>query len=219
MSHVARRTEAGQPSPAPDDLIEFGNGLRARLESTGMIGSGEALAVRLALERKLLAALPELAGSRAGSVSRLRVPHIPLATLVYQAGLLPAEPLEAALAEAERRQEPVGRVLTWSGLLSLREVERLLAEQRGLAYVRVRDLDLDERLAAVLPERTASLFNALPLGYLEGAPVVAVSDPTDDVALESITAQVGEPVRFVAAPREEIAVAIPRLYRASEAAA
>ena len=212
VSRSSRRGSSEEP-------VEFGTGLRARLESVGAIGSGDAGTLRRALERKLLAVLPGLAGVQGGSASRLRVPRIPLATLAYQANLVPAGPLEEALAEAERRGEPVGRVLTRTGLLSERDVERLLAEQRGFPYVRVRDVDLDERVSELLPERTAALFAAVPLGYVGGALVVAVADSTDDVAMESITAEVGEPVAFVAAPRDDVGIALRRLYGAEELAA
>ena len=219
MNQVALRREVTRSysgSYGSDEPVEFGNGLRARLENVGVIGEDGAVMERRALERKLLFALPELAGVRGGLPPRLRVPHTPFATLVYHAKLVAAEPLEHALAEAERRKEPVGRVLTACGLLSERDVERVLAEQRGLAYVRVHGLDLDPRLSGVLPARTASTFNALPLGYLEDVPVVAVADPTDDVAMERIAAQAGEVVTFVASSPHDIAAGRRRLYGPDE---
>jgi MshEN domain len=222
MNHIALRRDAA-PSyghfHARDEPVEFGIGLRARLEGAGLIDADDAATERLALERKLLAACPELADVRIEPVRRRRVPHLPFATLVYQANLLPAESLEDALEEAERRSEPVGRVLTRARLLREDEVVWVLAEQRGLAFVRLGRLELDGRLTGLLPHRTALDLSAVPLGYLRQLPVVAVSDPTDDAGRERIAAQLGEVAMFVASPREDVVDALRRLYGPAEAAA
>jgi hypothetical protein len=202
------------------ETTEFGVGLRARLEQTGMTRD-EGARDRVALEQNLLAAYPELRdwarGRRLGR--RRRVPHFPLATLIFQTGYLTEAQLEDALSESEASERRLGAVLAARGWLHESEILRLLAEQRGLPYLDVGRIRLDGRAAAILPAETALRIRALPLGYLYGAPVVAIADPADEASQESIRSRLGTNVAFVVAAAAPIDSGLAVLYGQRAAAA
>jgi hypothetical protein len=158
---------------------EFGTGLRARL--------------RVVHGNSLLARLPEL-----------QPRSEPLGELVLEAGLLTPADLAWALAEAAERRRRLGEILIEEEFVSREDLMRLLAEQRGMPYVDLAAVDPDPNAVRLLPGSTARLFRTLPLGFSRGLLVVAVADPTDELALARTRSFV-EGARFVASSDSEIA--------------
>jgi Type II secretion system (T2SS), protein E, N-terminal domain len=142
-----------------EPTVEFGNGLRARIR---LVHGSHAL----------LAHLPEL-----------KPRAEPLGALVVEAGLVTASDLEWALGEAADRRRRLGEVLLEEEYVSPDELVRLLAEQRGMPFLDLTALEPDPDALRLLPAATARLFRTLPIGFARGLPVVAVADPTDELAL------------------------------------
>jgi Type II secretion system (T2SS), protein E, N-terminal domain len=162
-----------------EPIVAFGNGLRARLR---LIHGSHAL----------LAHLPELEPR----------PE-PLGTLVVEAGLVTPTDLAWALEEAADRRLRLGEVLLEEEYVSHDDLVRLLGEQRGMPYLDLSRLDPDPDALRLLPATTARLFRTLPIGFARGLPVVAVADPTDELALARARSLV-EGARFVASSDREI---------------
>jgi type IV pilus assembly protein PilB len=166
-------------SDTSEPTLEFGNGLRARLRL--VYGS-----------HSLLAHLPEL-----------KPRSEPLGALVVEAGLVTPADLEWALEEAADRRRRLGEVLLEEEYVSPDDLVRLLGEQRGMPYLDLSALDPDPEALRLLPAATARLFRTLPVGFARGLPVVAVADPTDELALARARSFV-EDARFVASSDREI---------------
>ena len=145
-------------------------------------------------------------------------PDAPLGTLIFRAGLLPAETIENALEEGVKTGRRLGEILIERGLIKEEDLTRLLAGQKGLPFVNLRDREIDPRAARLLAEEQARLFTALPIGFEEGVPVVAVADPTNDVLNRNIREAVGQESRFVVAARSEINDMIGEVFTAVLAA-
>jgi hypothetical protein len=163
-----------------EPTLEFGNGLRARLRL--LHGS-----------HALLAQLPQL-----------KPRSEPLGALVVEAGLVTPVDLEWALEEAADRRRRLGEVLLEEEYVSHDDLVRLLGEQRGMPYLDLSALDPDPDALGLLPFATARLFRTLPIGFARGLPVVAVADPTDELALARTRSFVAD-ARFVASSDREIA--------------
>jgi hypothetical protein len=159
--------------------LEFGTGLRARLR---LVHGSHAL----------LADLPDLKPRRE-----------PLGALIVEAGLVTPADVEWALDEAADRRRRLGEVLIEEEYVSRDDLVRLLAEQRGMPYLDLSTVDLDPEALRLLPVSTARLFRTLPVGFARGLPVVAVADPTDELALARARSFV-EHARFVASSDREI---------------
>ncbi len=158
--------------------LEFGAGLRARLQ---LARSGDALLM-----------LPEL-----------QPRSEPLGELVVEAGLVTERDLVRALEQAADRRRRLGEVLLEQQYVSRDDLVRLLGEQRGMPYLDLSGLDLDPAALRLLPTATARLFKTLPIGFARGLPVVAVGDPTDELALARARSFV-EDARFVTSSDREI---------------
>jgi Type II secretion system (T2SS), protein E, N-terminal domain len=133
-------------------------------------------------------------------------PDAPLGTLIFRAGLLPAETIENALEEGVKTGKRLGEILTERGLITEVDLARLLAGQKGLEFVTLREQIVDPSAAGLFTEEQAKLFRALPYGFEDGMPVVAIADPTDEVLLRNIREGLGrEDLKFVVSTRGELA--------------
>ncbi|MEO8291041.1 MAG: hypothetical protein ABI649_08635 [Gaiellaceae bacterium] len=139
-------------------------------------------------------------------------PDAPLGTLIFRAGLLPAETIENALEEGVKTGRRLGEILIERGLLQEEDLTRLLAGQKGLSFVSLREERIDLEATKMLSEDQARLFTALPIRFEEGIPVVAVADPTNDVLTRNIREALGQEARFVVAPRSELNDVIGEAY-------
>lgn len=140
-------------------------------------------------------------------------PDAPLGTLIFRAGLLPAETIESALEEGVKTGKRLGEILTERGLLKEVDLARLLAGQKGLDFVPVREHIVDTAAASLFTLDQARLFRALPYAFEDGVPVVAIPDPTDEVVLRNIREALGrDEVRFVVSTRGEIAEIVEDVY-------
>jgi hypothetical protein len=139
-------------------------------------------------------------------------PDAPLGTLIFRAGLLPAETIENALEEGVKTGRRLGEILIERGLLQEEDLTRLLAGQKGLPFVSLRSEPIDPGATRLLSEDQARLFSALPIRFEEGLPLVAVADPTNDVLNRNIREALGQDVRFVVAGRTELNEVIGEAY-------
>jgi type IV pilus assembly protein PilB len=139
-------------------------------------------------------------------------PDAPLGTLIFRAGLLPAETIENALEEGVKTGRRLGEILIERGLLQEEDLTRLLAGQKGLPFVTLRSEPIDPEATRLLSEDQARLFSALPLRFEEGLPLVAVADPTNDVLNRNVREALGQDVRFVVAGRTELNEVIGEAY-------
>jgi len=159
--------------------LEFGTGLRARLQ---LLRGAQAL----------LTALPDLSPRSE-----------PLGALVVEAGLVTPGDLELALGLAADRRRRLGEVLIEQQYVSSSDLLRLLGEQRGMPFLDLSRLDPDPDAARLLPAATARLFRTLPVGFAHGLPVVAIGDPTDELAIARARSFVSE-ARFVTSSDQDI---------------
>jgi hypothetical protein len=139
-------------------------------------------------------------------------PDAPLGTLIFRAGLVPADQLEDALEEGIKRGRRLGEILIERGLISEADLARILAGQKGLPFLEAADLDVDPEAVTLLPEEKARLYRALPVRFDNGVPVVAITDPTNDSVIREVTTAMGLEPYFVVAAKSELVDAISAAY-------
>lgn len=137
---------------------------------------------------------------------------VPLGTLVFRAGLLPEERLEEALHEGMKTGRRLGEILLERGWVSENDLGRLLAGQKGLPFVELDPAAIDPTAPPLLHPEKARLHGALPVGFQDGVPVVAVADPSNDLVVENVRRALAcEPV-LVVAGRDALARTIEQVY-------
>jgi Type II secretion system (T2SS), protein E, N-terminal domain len=129
---------------------------------------------------------------------------VPLGTLIFRAGLLTEEQLEAALQDGIHRGKRLGEVLLERGLVSEGDLGRLLAGQKGLRFVELDAASIDPAAVQLLPVEKARLHSMLPIGFHDGLPVVAVADPSNDLVIENVRRAMNCEPHLVVAGREAL---------------
>src|SRR6266545_5947710 len=146
-------------------------------------------------------------------------PDAPLGTLIFRAGLLPAETIENALEEGVKTGRRLGGILVERNLIKEEDLTRLLAGQKGLPFVSLRERSIEPDAARLLSEDQARLFTALPIGFEKGVPIVAVADPTNDVLNRNIRDALGQETRFIVVARSELNDVIGEIFSGTYEAA
>ncbi len=139
---------------------------------------------------------------------------LPLGALVVLLGLATPADVEEALVEARTNGGRLGEILVAWDLVDERQLARLLADQEELPFLDLGKYDVDPEAAAVLPAALARKHMAIPFHLEDGLALVAVADPTDTEALDSLRAASSRRLRFVVATRSEVAAALAEAFGA-----
>jgi Type II secretion system (T2SS), protein E, N-terminal domain len=137
---------------------------------------------------------------------------VPLGTLVFRAGLLPEERLEEALQEGMKTGRRLGEILLERGWVSENDLGHLLAAQKGLPFVELDPAAIDPTAPPLLHPEKARLHGALPIGFQDGVPVVAVADPSNDLVVENVRRALACEPLLVVAGRDALARTIEQAY-------
>ncbi|MDX1659684.1 MAG: ATPase, T2SS/T4P/T4SS family [Nitriliruptorales bacterium] len=120
--------------------------------------------------------------------------------------------LAAQASGGERRR--LGTTIVELGFCTEQDIADALASQLGLGTVDLAEVAPDAGALARIPRKLADRHHALPLEIDEdGVLVVAMSDPTNVVALDDLKLTAGaRSVRPVVAPESELTEALRRAY-------
>src|SRR4051794_165676 len=143
--------------------------------------------------------------------------HTPIiGDLLVRAGHLTFEQLEQVLAEQRSMAEPVriGELLLSRKWVTPTALAQALAEQYGLEFVDLTQIDFDPEAAALLHEQFARRAQVLPVCFLDEDLVqVAVADPTNLVTTDDLRLALGVGFRVAVANAPVLEEAIARAYQ------
>jgi type IV pilus assembly protein PilB len=139
-----------------------------------------------------------------------------LGALLLREGRLNEDQLAEALAEHSGTGRRLGEIVLERGWVSAEGLARALAQQYDLEFLDLAGTEVDETLAALLPEKFARLYGAMPVRNVDGTIQVAVADPTDLLASDDLRLALGGNIRLAVVVPEELEHAIARAYRVPE---
>jgi len=122
----------------------------------------------------------------------------------------------AALDEQTARGESLGRVLVEIGMLSEAQLVQALARQVGMDFVELTEYPVDRAAVVTIPATVCRRYTVLPVGFADGALVLAMSNPGNVVAVDDARTISGLPVRPVVATHDDLLTAIDRYCRADD---
>ncbi len=136
-----------------------------------------------------------------------------LGEYLLEAGLVTDQQLKEALRRQRQTKEPLGHILSRSGMVSEADVCRVLHEQLGLPIVDLQSIAIDDGVIRLIKEELAKKYTAIPIEVENRSSLrVAMADPLNAAALEDLRFQSGYFVRPVLAPPTEIVEAISKYY-------
>ena len=137
-----------------------------------------------------------------------------LGVVLVRSGVITVNQLGNALGRASERHCNLARVLVEEGFLTEERFVATVAGHLGLEFVDLGTYPVDPAAAQLISEGFARRYLALPIGWRDGALVVAMADPANVFALDDIRQLTGADVAPVVATAGAITTAICK-YQAS----
>jgi len=132
-------------------------------------------------------------------------------------GLLSRRELIEALHEQSEHGGRLGEALLRLKLLNDEQVTHALAEYLSMEYLRLDDVTkIDMNIARVLPEGIAKRFCLVAIGETDNKVVVAMADPLNVIAIDTITLKIKRQIKVVISSPKEIRQAIEVIYHGSD---
>ncbi len=178
--------------------------LAVQATAPGYIPLGQILVQRRIITKRQLSLILER------GQKRLR-----LGELLVRNGTLTETRLQQALAYQQRLQRPIGEVLVKMGLVTDEVMRQALGLQLSIPFVDLDRVDTEPRLARVINANYARRHMLVPIAQVGQMLTVCMDDPTNNSAIEELTASTGYMVNVVTAGQHAIRRAFQRLYEQS----
>ncbi len=132
-------------------------------------------------------------------------------------GLLKHRELIEALNEQRESGGRLGEVLLRLKLLNHEAVTDALAGHLSMEYIRFDDIArIDMNVARMLPESIAKRFCLVATGEIDDKVIVAMADPLNVIAIDTITLKLNRQIKVVLSSTQEIRKAIEVVYHGSD---
>jgi type IV pilus assembly protein PilB len=146
--------------------------------------------------------------SRRGSSTRF------LTDVIVDMGLTPRTRVEEAIESSRSTGTTPERVLLADGALSTDGLARALAERYGLDHLDLSVFSVDMGAANLVTTAAAKRYQAVPVAFIDKRTLlVAMTDPSNVLAVDDIAIMTGYEVRVGVAAPEDIEALIARLDR------
>ncbi len=139
-----------------------------------------------------------------------------LGQLLVADGTISATQLGQALTEQTRTNERLGTVLVGLGFITEEQLIGSLARGYGVSIATLPESAVDADLLQLVPLRTASRYDVIPIGRTDGTLTLAMADPGHLPAIDDVTFVSGLRVVPAIAPLSAIRRAIQLSYPASD---
>ncbi|MFH1841901.1 MAG: ATPase, T2SS/T4P/T4SS family, partial [bacterium] len=146
-------------------------------------------------------------------MSQLLTPKkVLLGDLLVERGLITPEQKEKALALNKETGRRLGEILVDMGGLQPEDIPRLLAEQAGMKFCRLRKGLVDTKVVPLLSQEKATLYEVLPLFRIHNRLTLAIGDPNKVLVLDIVQKLTGCEIQPVVCPRDDILRMIKEIY-------
>ena len=126
--------------------------------------------------------------------------------------LVTAEQLEEALAIQRKKGGTLQKILVDKGLVSESDLLGAMSQGLGIAPISLARLKLDPSLKALIPREVAIQYQLLPVSCMGKTLTIAMADPMNVIALDTVKAMTGLSLNALMATAREIRDAIDQYY-------
>ncbi|RJQ54100.1 MAG: type II secretion system protein GspE [Actinobacteria bacterium] len=141
-----------------------------------------------------------------------------LGDILLRSGLVTESQLEQALEVQSAGGGRLGKILAERGVISEEQLAETLAVQKKLDLVDLTEYDIEKEVARLIPSQVAVRYQVLPLAVRDGNLVVAMANPLDVEAVDTLRVMTGYDVQPVVATESDVAWAIRQYLESEETA-
>ncbi len=109
-----------------------------------------------------------------------------LGEILFKAGLVEKQVLIDAIKTSKAQKKRLGEYLVEKGLLNEKTLTKAIAKQFGLKYFNLDSTPIEPEIMKLIPEDLIKKHNILPLGVENGRLKLAITDPMDLDAMDSV---------------------------------
>jgi type IV pilus assembly protein PilB len=132
--------------------------------------------------------------------------------VIVDLGYVGDERARQAIEEARTAGKPPERLLLEQGAITADQLSRAVAERYGLDHIDLTAYQVDMAAANLVSVNTARRYHSLPVGFVDKETLlVAMSDPTNVLAIDDIQIATGLDCRVAVAADEDIEALLGRL--------
>jgi type IV pilus assembly protein PilB len=143
-----------------------------------------------------------------------------LTDVIIQLGLASERQVEEALQSSRVSGTTPERVLVENGAITPDGLARALAERYGLDHLDLGVFQVDMSAANLVSTGIAKRYQAVPVAFADKRTLlVAMSDPSNVLAVDDIAIMTGYEIRVAVAPPDDIATLVSRLDRLEDVTA
>ena len=135
-----------------------------------------------------------------------------LGEILLARGAVTEADLEKALLEQTQTKGFLGQILLRRGVIKKQDLARAVEDQLGVPSVELGEASLPSELGSLLPERFVRTYRAVPFKLEDDVMHVAMSDPLNLSAIESMRLVTGLEVRAFFAPEDDVLLATNQLF-------
>ncbi len=135
---------------------------------------------------------------------------------LVQQGLLTPAQLELAQREQRQRGGSLARVLTDLALVPPDRLARVMAEEAQATLVDINRVMIDQAALDLVPLDLCRKLRALPISRLNGSITIALADPMDIRAIDTLQQITGLHVEVATAPEQDILAYLDTLQQGGE---
>ncbi len=132
--------------------------------------------------------------------------------MLIEAGLLSEDQLKQAIIDHKRTNMKLGQYLVREGIVSGSQAAEIISKQLKIRKYNPDDYPIDIELSKVIPLELAQKFQAVPLRKTKFLLTLAMTDPMDITALDSIEVYTNTEVESVICTYQELNHLIGSLY-------
>jgi type IV pilus assembly protein PilB len=141
-----------------------------------------------------------------------------LAELLIEAGMVSPDDVERARSSISGSETIVENLLAHSALTQ-NGVAQTLAANAGIPFVKLSDINFDPGITETVSEDVASRYKVIPVADDGLLLTLAVADPLDFEALDTLPHVIGRELNLVCATRQDILDHLRQFYNAGDAGA
>ncbi len=143
--------------------------------------------------------------------------EVPFGQWLVSKGIISQDELNDALKEQQKAGGKLGEVLLKLKKQESTSITRFLADYLSMEYRSLEEVSkMDMTVARLLPEAIARRFCLVAVGTEDEKMVVAMADPLDVVAVDTIKQRLKKELKLVVSSQEEINRAIELIYHGSD---
>ena len=150
-------------------------------------------------------------------ISKKRQNRVLFGETLVKKGLLSHEELTNALNDQQEHGGRLGEVILRLKILTENAITYALAEYLSMECIRLDDVTkIDMNIARILPESFAKRYRVVAIRQMDNEVIIAMADPLDVVAMDTVALKIKHPIRVVVSPLNEIKQAIETIYHGSD---